>query len=265
MVKLSISNIAWGTESDARILPLLHKHGFTGLEIAPTRVFPDSPYCHLQEAKEWRDSIVELYHLEISSMQSIWYGHKEKLFGTKSERKILLDYTKQAVDFAEVVGCQNLVFGSPVNRDTDSISKAYPIAVEFFRELGQYALEHHTVISIEPNPVIYKTHFINTTEQAAELVDKVDSEGIRVNVDLGTILNNEEDIRYLLQIPEYINHIHISEPGLKMIEKRNLHRSLFQILKKINYQYYVSIEMSNVNDEAKVLEVMDYVNSLQQI
>ena len=255
MVKLSISNIAWGKDSDTKILASLKRCGYKGLEIAPTRVFVDSPYSHLQEAKRWRDSIAENYDLDISSMQSIWYGHKEKLFGTTEERKILLDY-------AEAIGCHNLVFGCPVNRDTDHIIDAYPIAIVFFRELGDYALEHNTVIAIEPNPVIYNTRFINTTEQAVELVYKVDSKGIRVNVDLGTILYNEEDLRYLYQIPEYINHVHISEPGLKVIEKRDMHQLLLQILKDIDYPNYVSIEMANTNNDESVLNVIKYLNSL---
>lgn len=50
------------------------------------------------------------------SMQSIWYGRTEKLFGTEEERNLLLDYTKSAVDFAAAIGCKNLVFGCPKNR-----------------------------------------------------------------------------------------------------------------------------------------------------
>lgn len=244
------------------MLESLQQYGFKGLEIAPTRIFADAPYNHLQEAKEWSETIANYYDLQISSMQSIWYGHKEKLFGTTDERRVLFEYTKQAVNFAEAIGSMNLVFGCPVNRDTDNILCAYPIAIDFFRELGQYAVEHNTVISIEPNPVIYNTRFINTTEQAAELAYKVDSEGIKVNIDLGTIIYNEEDIRYLYQISEYINHVHISEPGLKIIEKRDIHMLLFQILKEIDYQKYVSIEMSNTKNDSSVVEVLEYVNSL---
>ena len=136
-----------------------------------------------------------------------------------------------------------MVFGNPKNRDTDDVLGNYPTAIEFFREIGDYALEHNTIIAIEPNPTIYNTRFLNYTEQAVEIASKCGSEGVKVNVDLGTILYNKEDINYLKQIPEYINHVHVSEPGLATIEKRELHGQLFAILKEIGYKRYVSIEM----------------------
>ena len=260
-MKLSISNIAWTAEHDPQMYQFLKEAGYQGLEIAPTRIFPESPYDKLSEAKVWAVELKEKYGLEVPSMQSIWYGHQEKIFGSKEERKILIDYTKKAVDFAEVIGCKNLVFGNPKNRDTEDVQGNYPTAIDFFREIGDYALEHHTTIAIEANPVIYNTHFLNTTEQAVEMAYKCGSEGVKVNVDLGTIIYNEEDVDYLKQIPEYINHVHISEPGLKVIEKRSLHNSLFSILEEIGYQKYISIEMGKSSNDI-CFDICKYVMGL---
>ena len=260
-MKLSISNIAWSAEHDSEMYRFLRETGFRGLEIAPTRIFPESPYDKLSEAKEWADELMSNYGLEVPSMQSIWYGHQEKVFGTKEDRKLLIDYTKKAVIFAETINCKNLVFGNPRNRDTEDIVGNYPIAIDFFREIGEYAAEHHTCIAIEANPVIYNTRFLNTTEQAVELAYKTNSEGIKVNVDLGAIIYNKEEISYLRQIPEYINHVHISEPGLKLIEKRDLHQELFSALHEIVYDRYVSIEMGNKGSLDDVKNIMEYVKN----
>ena len=264
MIKLSISNIAWAAEHDLEMYQFLQESGFQGLEIAPTRIFPETPYDKLTEAKEWADELKGKYELEVPSMQSIWYGHQEKIFGSKEERKVLIDYTKKAIDFAEVIGCKNLVFGNPKNRDTDDVPGNYPTAIDFFREIGDYALEHNTTIAIEPNPTIYNTRFLNYTEQAVEMAYKCGSNGVKVNVDLGTIINNEEDINYLKQIPEYIYHVHISEPGLNLIEQRGLHVELFEILSDMAYDKYVSIEMGNKGDLQKVKEVISYVKHHQK-
>lgn len=83
MIKLSISNIAWGMEQDAEMGQFLQDSGFQGLEIAPTRIFPEAPYDKLAEAKVWAEELNTKYGLEVPSMQSIWYGHQEKF----SERK----------------------------------------------------------------------------------------------------------------------------------------------------------------------------------
>lgn len=260
MIKLSISNIAWSAEHDAEMHQFLKENGYQGLEIAPTRVIPEAPYDNLAEAKEWASCLKEQYGLEIPSMQSIWYGHQEKIFDSKRERQILIDYTKKAVDFAEVIGCKNLVFGNPRNRDAEDIPSIYPVAIDFFKEIGDYALEHNTVIAVEPNPIIYNTRFLNYTEQAVEMAYNSGSNGVKVNVDLGTIIYNEEDINYLKQIPEYINHVHISEPGLKIIEEREVHKLLFDILKEMHYDRYVSIEMGNQDNLLDVKNILKYIN-----
>ena len=261
-MNLSISNIAWASEYDESMYQFLKDNGYKGLEIAPTRIFPEMPYDHLSEAKDWAQQLKERYGLVVPSMQSIWYGHSEKIFCSKEERRVLLDYTKKAIDFAEVIGCRNLVFGNPKNRDTEDVASVMPIAIDFFKEIGDYAVEHNTVVALEPNPTIYNTRFMNFTEQAVEMAYKANTGGIKVNVDLGTIIYNNEDIDYLKQIPDFINHIHISEPGLNLIENRAVHRKLFDALPSLGYNSFVSIEMGNKGDIDKVKSVIEYVKSL---
>ena len=262
-MKLSISNIAWSTEHGNTVYQFLKDNGFEGLEIAPTRIFPEKPYEHLSEAKDWALQMKEQYGLAVPSMQSIWYGHTEKIFGSKEERKVLLDYTKKAIDFAEIIGCNNLVFGNPKNRDAEDIPSILPIAIDFFKEIGDYALEHNTVVALEPNPIIYNTHFMNYTEQAVEMAYKANSDGIKVNVDLGTIIYNEEDINYLKQIPEYISHVHISEPYLRPINEKHkeMHRYLLE-LGTSHPDIYISIEMGK-SDIDVVKNIIDYISELR--
>ena len=85
-------------------------------------------------------------------MQSIWYGRQEKLFGSEEERQVLLAYTKEAIDFAAAVGCGNLVFGCPRNRNVPEgirPEQVEEIACGFFHELGEYAYSKGTALSIE--------------------------------------------------------------------------------------------------------------------
>ena len=46
-MKLAVSNIAWKEQHDEAVYTLMRHYGFTGLEIAPTRFFPEVPYSHL--------------------------------------------------------------------------------------------------------------------------------------------------------------------------------------------------------------------------
>lgn len=259
-MKLSISNLAWAEEFDEQIYAILKERGFSGLEIAPTRLFGKSPYQRIDDALTYSKILFSKYGLRISSIQSIWYGIDKNIFDSSEERDFLLNYTKKAIEFAEVLGCKNLVFGCPKNRNINSDCQNYlDIAYDFFFKLGEYAKHHNTTIALEANPPCYQTNFINTTEQAFEFCKKIASDGLRVNVDLGTMIYNEEDDRVLSDNLDLINHIHISEPYLKLIKKnRSIHYYIFNL----NYNNYYSIEMSKSNSVSEVKDTIIYIDRI---
>ena len=259
-MKLSISNIAWKKEKDEQMYKYLQDIGFEAIEMAPTRIVEKEPYLHIEEIKKISQQIWDKYKLNISSIQSIWYGKSGNIFN-KQEAKSLISYTKKVIDLAQKIHCNNIVFGCPKNRIMPENSKEDD-AIDFFRILGEYARENNTVIAIEPNPTIYGTNFINYTYQAFDFAKKVNSEAIKVNVDLGTIIENKEDITSIFSNIELINHIHISEPNLELIKQRIEHEILAERLKEINYNKYVSIEMKTIEDIEKLENIIKYVKEV---
>lgn len=260
-MKLSISNIAWNSNLDDQVYEIMKQYDFTGLEIAPTRLFSEQPYEKINEAREWKEKIFSEHGFIISSMQSIWFGRQERIFGTKDERKILIDYTKKAIDFAASIECKNLVFGCPKNRNIPDGADP-KTAIHFFKESGDYAADMGTTIALEANPTIYNTNYINDTLSAFELMERVKSEGFKINLDLGTILQNGENISELTGRVHFINHIHISEPGLKPIEERVVHEKLKQLLIDEDYQGFISIEMEKTNDILMIEDKIRYVRKI---
>lgn len=257
-MKLSVSNIAWGSESDEKIYGKMRKLGFAGLEIAPTRIFGTDPYRDLARAVSWALRLKEEYGFQVSSMQSIWYGRTEKLFGEESERRALLAYTRAAIDFAAAVGCGNLVFGCPKNRLLPEGADP-ETAVSFFRELGDYAARKGTVLAMEANPTIYGTNYVNYTEQALKLIGEVASEGFRLNLDVGTMVQNEESVSILKGKIGLVNHVHVSEPYLAPVRRRALHEELAALLREEGYDRFVSIEMGMRDDTGEIEDVMAYL------
>lgn len=260
-MKLAISNIAWDQKNDEEIYCYMKQLGIEGLEIAPTRIFPDKPYERLEEAKIWKRDLALNYGFEIPSMQSIWYGRKEKLFGSSEERQILIDYTKKAIDFAEVIGCKNLVFGCPKNRNVPDGQNSSQ-AVTFFKEIGDYAYMHHTVIGMEANPTIYNTNYITDTVAAIDLIKQTNSKGFLLNLDLGTMIQNKEEIKKLEGNVSLINHVHISEPGLKPIKERILHKELYNLLSSETYNGFISVEMGKVDNVNVLVNRMQYIKRI---
>lgn len=260
-MKLSISNIAWDKQQDEQVYRLMCRYGFSGLEIAPTRVFGDAPYDMCQEAVLWSTAIKKDYSFSISSMQSIWYGRTEKLFGSEEEKRVLLAYTKKAIRFAEAIGCRNLVFGCPKNRCISDDSDM-GTAIDFFREIGEYARKHDTVVGMEANPRIYGTNFINDTMSALELIKEVDSDGFLLNLDIGTMIENREPVNILCDQVGYINHVHISEPFLKRIERSQMHCHIKTVLQNEGYGGFMSVEMGKVEEYADIVQVIRYVSEM---
>ena len=269
-MKLAISNIAWTAEQDRDMYAKLQQYGFDGLEIAPTRIFPDKPYEHNEEAADFVEQLKKNYGLSIPSMQSIWFGQTDNIFAGEEARQRLLDYTKQAILFAEAIQCNNLVFGCPRNRNIpETQTKAeylayYETAVNFFSELAVFSQQHNTVLAMEANPPIYNTNFINGTNDALDIVRTVNHPGFAINLDIGTMIHNEEDTKSidLEHILPYVNHIHISEPGLKPLERRKLHQEVRDVLQDFDYQKYVSIEMGKQNDASIVDGCIQYILQL---
>jgi sugar phosphate isomerase/epimerase len=262
-MRLSISNIAWSPFQDKAVYEAMSKNGFTGLEIAPTRVFPDHPYEELGSARRWAGHLKKEYDFTISSIQSIWFGRQEKLFGSDGERSILMDYTKKAIDFAAAVGCTNLVFGCPSNRNIPENAKT-DAALSFFNDLGTYAWDHGAVLSLEANPPIYNTNYINTTLSAIDLIKAVGSRGFRLNLDVGAMIYNGESVNDLEGSISFINHVHISEPWLEPVMERKLHGELKAVLLHNGYQGYISIEMKNTKKLDIIRQKISYVKEVFQ-
>lgn len=259
-MKLAISNIAWSADNDQTLYAFLKSVGFSGLEIAPTRIFENRPYDQLTEASRFSGGLKKEFGLEIASMQSICFGISESIFGTPDERQIIFDYTKKAIDFAAAVNCNNLVFGCPKNRIIGE--NQTDVAVNFFTGLGNYAAQKGTVLALEANPVIYGTDFINTSQESFDFVREINSKGLKVNFDFGTFLYNQEKLADVEKNLDLVHHIHISEPYLEIIQKREIHKDLAEMLRQNHYGNYVSVEMKNQENTENIKQIIHYTKNL---
>lgn len=244
--KLAASNIAWDAADDINVYYKLRESGFLGIEIAPTRFIADNPY-HPANSKAVSKIALDIRNssdLVIPSMQSIWYGRQERLFGGLNEKNFLLDYTKKAIDFSAAIGCPHIVFGSPRNRVLPVNGMAQD-AVNFFSECASYASLKGIVIGIEANPVAYGTNFLNTTAQVIDFIKLINCPSLKVNLDLGAVIANNEDVNLFPDYLKYTSHIHISEPLLSPVTARPIHKMLRDAINNSDYSGWISLEMKS--------------------
>ncbi|HEJ2468556.1 TPA: sugar phosphate isomerase/epimerase [Vibrio cholerae] len=259
-MKLSASNIAWTEADDEVVLSKLIASGLVGIEIAPTRLVPFEPYKNKEIAVNKAEYIKEQWDLDICSMQSLWFGIENQIFASKDDRDFLYGYTCSAIDFAVGINCKHLVFGNPRNRVMGN-KRHNDIALEFFNKCADYAFSQGVVIGIEANPSVYGTDFLNTTYEAIDFVKCVDSSGFKLNLDIGTMILNGEDVNMLERHFELIKHIHISEPYLAPINIRKEHQLIKAMLRYFDYKGYVSIEMKNSGIDT-LFKSIEYVSDV---
>ncbi len=242
--KLCASNIGWKPEDDDAILGFLAERGFEALEVAPTRVIGEEPYAHDDEAHAWAAQVRERYGLEVVSLQSIWRGRTETIFDAQGA-EALLSYTACAARFARAVGATNLVFGCPANRSVPE-GHAASEADAFLVRCAAACAAEGAVFAVEANPALYGTNYLNTTPQAFEVVRRLHADGLGLNIDLGTIIANDEPVEELEAMAPYIHHVHVSEPHLAPLDPAHepLWGALRSVLESIGYAGAVSLEMA---------------------
>lgn len=257
MKGLAVSNIAWKRHDDPAVMQLLKKYGVTGIEVAPSKVWPDWAGSGLQSAREYRKKLADNGFC-VPAMQAILFGKKHFRVFDKATHPEFLAHIKLVAEIAEGLDAKVLVFGSPGNRRRGGLGFAEAIdsAAAFFRQAGRICADHGAALGIEPNPAEYCCDFVNNVNDARLLVAAAGCEGVKLHVDRGAMLMNGETMAQICEncAPDWV-HYHISEPGLA--NAGNLSGDLpgdIKFLSQAGYKEWLSIEMRGEEPEYEMLE-----------
>jgi len=256
-MNLSVSHIAWNSNETEEALAILKKYGVQYLEVAPTMLFDEIKHVKDQDITGLKGR----YHkkgFSFVAMQSLLYrGPARSIFDTGEE--VLLEYLSRIVRTANLLGIDNLVFGSPNNR----IIKDYRAnnasqALSFFKKLAHLAKENKVTICLEATPKEYGCDFITNTFDAIEFIKKIDHPNFKLNLDTGTIMMNNEDIEKLIQqAKDLIGHVHVSAPYVGEITGGvGVYTKVYESIRSLHYNGFVSLEMKRniTNSNLKALE-----------
>lgn len=245
-MKLAISNIGWASAPlDPAVLALLQEHGVTGIDVAPTRLWPGWEGATIASAEAWRQRIEDAGFV-VPAAQSLLYQRPElTLFDDDAGRSALVAHVAFVSSLVAVLGGRVLVFGSPKIRAPEDPDAAWPIAVETFRRIGDACAAHGTVLCIEPNPPVYGCTFVNTAAEGRALVDAVDSPGFGLHLDAaGLTLAGDDAAAAVRASAGSITHMHASEPQLGHFGDPQVdHAAVGAALRDVGYDRWLSIEM----------------------
>lgn len=245
-MKLSISNIAWPHANEFEILEYLTSTHVSGIEIAPSRIWPDFRLIDTRSRTEYTRKIHD-YGLTICSMHSLYYGQNDmSIFGSPSQQERFSDFTMRLIELASDMEIPRMVMGSPTIRDQGELGyqDALEQAAEILRPLADYAESCGTRILIEALS-LDETRFINSHKESLILIKYVNSRGFGLHLDAKAISSEEEELEDIFaECAGQIEHFHVNEKGLGGFEQPMLaHDRMAACLKNINYNEYVSIEM----------------------
>jgi sugar phosphate isomerase/epimerase len=246
-MNLSVSNIAW-TDDDAAAA-MLKGHGIENIDVAPGKYFNDiSSGIHHSEVFSVRDRWAER-GFNIVGAQSLLYGTRGfNIFSSDETRKQMLEYLNNVCQVCTELNATRLTFGSPKNRDRSAITsdaEVRDIAAKFFRELGNIAVSQGVTICLEPNPTIYGCNFMTTTLETAAVVRAVGHSAIKLQLDLGAVTYNKEDLESVLNdCAGLVGHIHISEPNLVPLDLSSPHAQYGKILNRFFPDSIATVEMA---------------------
>ncbi|MDY4993745.1 MAG: sugar phosphate isomerase/epimerase [Succinivibrio sp.] len=217
--QLSISNIAWDVKDDFKVAEILNKHEVKYIDLAPSKYFKDFKDATIPEIEQvkdtWKNRGISIY-----GMQSLMFGTKDlNLFGNTLVQSVMLDHLSSVCRIGELLDARYLVFGSPKNRDCSVVEddKREDIALNFFYRLGEIAKHYNVTICLEPNPELYGANFLTTTQDTYDFVSKLNHPNIRIQLDTGTMLVNNEVASVIEHVKYMIGHVHLSQKHLTVL------------------------------------------------
>jgi D-psicose/D-tagatose/L-ribulose 3-epimerase len=245
-MKLAISNIAWDAAEQSALLPALTTAGVTGIEIAPTKIWPDWTGATAEAARTLREDLAGR-GFAVPALQSILFGRPNlTVFGDPSG---LVDHIAAVAELAGALGARVMVFGSPRNRLRGLLGSAEAMrqAVSVFRDIGVVCQAAGTCLAIEANPAAYGGDFLLTWREAADLVAQIDHPGIGLHLDTAcTIMAGDDPVEAAAACAGRIRHFHVSAPQLGPVglEDDNIdHPRIAAALRTGGYGGWISIEM----------------------
>lgn len=249
--QLCVSNICVNDISQLQFAVLLKLYGIKNVQIAPTKLIESWEHLEKLDISFYRN-----LNLNVYSFQSITYTLNDLNIFSSTQDK-LLKHLKQVIDCAVKNKVHVLVFGCPRNRkiiDVNIDNKS--IFIDFFKRIGDYCYDKNIIICLENNSKKYNCNFINTIDECAHLVRKINKKNIKMMVDLGNAVMENDHWYYLKKHMNIIYNIDVSNPNMADFVNAHESNSIFNfILKNNNYNNMRNLEMltNNSHDELNTL------------
>lgn len=239
-MNLALSNLAWDFKDNDIVFNKLIEKNILRIEGVLTKI---DEWDSLNDSKiiKFKKKLDE-FGIDIKSIQSIFYN--VKCDGVGDTNKII-NHIKKLITYCEILDVDIMVFGSP-NLRSGNIDNS---VTHTFKIIDELLIEADMEISIEPNSKIYGGNYFFILDEIVSFIKDNNFKKIKTMVDTHNLVlegycPSEEFIKY----KQYINHIHISEPGLKPISDVETHIKFYNTLKNNSYCNTITYEVNGLKE-----------------
>lgn len=249
-------NVDWATQCR-----LMAEAGYTGIEVAPFTISLDLPSVPMSVYESMREEAVR-HGLEVIGLH--WMLAKTTgLYLTSPDREVRIktaEYLRLLARVCRALGGTVMVFGSPFQRNLlpgVTAEQAADFAVEVFRSVTDTFAEQQVVLCLEPlTPK--ETDFINTCDDAMEIIRRVDHPTVMLHQDVKAMLGAEtESIPSLIhRHKNFCKHFHVNDtnllgPGMGETDYHPILKALIES----GYDGWVSVEVFDYKPGAQHIAV----------
>jgi sugar phosphate isomerase/epimerase len=249
-------NVDWATQCR-----LMAEAGYKGIEVAPFTISLDLPSVPMSVYESMREEAAR-HGLEVIGLH--WMLAKTTgLYLTSPDgevRKKTAEYLRLLARVCRALGGTVMVFGSPFQRNLlpgVTSQQAADFAVEVFASVTDTFAEQQVVLCLEPLTT-KETDFINTCDDAMEIIQRVDHPTVMLHQDVKAMLGAEtESIPSLIhRHKNFCKHFHVNDtnllgPGMGETD----YHPILKALLESRYEGWVSVEVFDYKPGAQHIAV----------
>jgi hypothetical protein len=239
--QLMVSELAWNNSINAVMTSWLKSRGVSNIEAVPSKL-------------GWN---MDIYPY-IYSAQSILYNIQIQIF---KEQDLFLEILEDKLKLLHSKGTHLIVFGSPSQRifNGEDING-------LFSKIGGLCEKYNIVFCLENNSSLYGCNWMTTARETLEFVKSLNHSHVKVNLDTGSMLMENERLTLANEDIPYIGHVQVSFPRLGAWDKsyEELIEQVIRVLYMYNYTGKISLEMK-ASEELPCSSIQSFIQFMHRI
>lgn len=251
-----LSNLAWQTKDQKKIIKKIKDNKFTGIDFAPLQI--TNSWININKKVKKYSSYLKKNKIKVNAIQGIFFKKKFNLFNPNQSLTRIMDHLHIIIKLCNTLNCNKIIVGSSQFRNKLKLKKksADKIFCNFLKQTLPLLEENKIFFCLETIPKQYNEKYLYNFKDMVNMVKKINSKWIKINYDTSIFHYKKINLNEFKRNIKIIKNIQISEKQFKYFtnpSKKNIR--FVNELKKNNKIKDVSFEMIPNNTDFSKLDL----------